>query len=135
MGGQVAFVFRLPAGQVEFTGLFLALFRAKFRTLGRLFRPSRPLVWSLNLLFATRQLVCGTASRMIFAKSKILRSSKGWSTHGAAHRENVQCAKVNQFYFAFAYLSLFIPVCFFTCFALLCLTFILLLFLVCFAFT
>ena len=25
-GGQVAFVFRLPAGQVEFSGLFLTLF-------------------------------------------------------------------------------------------------------------
>ena len=49
--------------------------------------------------------MCGTASRMIFAKSKILRSSRGWSTHGAAHRANVQCAKVNQFYFAFAYIS------------------------------
>ena len=52
-------------------------------------------------------------SRMIFAKSEILRSSRGWSTHGAAHRANVQCAKVNQFYFAFAYISFFfIPVCF-----------------------
>ena len=51
--------------------------------------------------------MCGTASRMIFAKSKILRSSRGWSTHGAAHRANVQCAKVNQFYFAFAYLISF----------------------------
>ena len=58
--------------------------------------------------------MCGTASRMIFAKSKILRSSRGWSTHGAAHRANVQCAKVNQFCFAFAYIScfFFIPVCF-----------------------
>ena len=57
--------------------------------------------------------MCGTASRMIFAKSKILRSSRGWSTHGAAHRANVQCAKVDQFYFAFAYISFFfIPVCF-----------------------
>ena len=27
----------------------------------------------------------GTASGMIFAKSKILRSSRGCSTHGAAH--------------------------------------------------
>ena len=26
VGGQVAFVFRLPAGQVEFSGLFLTLF-------------------------------------------------------------------------------------------------------------
>ena len=34
-------------------------------------------------------LVCGTASLMIFAKSKILRSSGGWSRHGAAHRANV----------------------------------------------
>ena len=51
--------------------------------------------------------MCRTASRMIFAKSKILRSSRGWSTHGAAHRANVQCAKVNQFYFAFAYVSFF----------------------------
>ena len=25
VGGQVAFVFRLPAGQVEFSGLFLTL--------------------------------------------------------------------------------------------------------------
>ena len=65
--------------------------------------------------------MCGTASRMIFAKSKILRSSRGWSTHGAAHRANVQCAKVNQFYFAFAYI-IFTPVCFLPallCFALL----------------
>ena len=82
--------------------------------------------------FATRQLVCGTASRMIFAKSKILRNSRGWSTHGAAHRANVQCAKVNQFYFAFAYIFFFLPQ---FAFYLLCLTFILLLFLVCFAFT
>ena len=80
--------------------------------------------------------MCGIASRMIFAKWKILRSSRGWSTYGAAHRANVQCAKVNQFYFAFAYISFFfIPVCFFTCFAMLCLTFISLLFLICFAFT
>ena len=78
----------------------------------------------------------GTASRMIFAKSKILRSSRGCSTHGAAHRANAQCAKVNQFYFAFAYIIFFfIPVCFFICFALLCLTLILLLFPVCFSFT
>ena len=60
--------------------------------------------------------MCGTASRMIFAKSKILRSSRGWSTHGAAHRANVQCAKVIQFCFAFAYIRFifffFIPVCF-----------------------
>ena len=56
----------------------------------------------------------GTASRMIFAKLKILRSSGGWSTHGASLRANVQCAKVNQFYFAFAYISFFI------CSALLC---------------
>ena len=61
----------------------------------------------------------GTASRMIFAKSKILRSSRGWSTHGAAHRASVQCAKVNQFYFVFAYISFFYPSLFFTCFALL----------------
>ena len=46
---------------------------------------------------------------MIYAKSKILRSSRGWSTHGGAHRANVQCAKVNQFYFAFAYISFFYP--------------------------
>ena len=78
--------------------------------------------------------MCGIASRMIFAKLKILRSSRGWSTHGAAHRANVQCAKVNQFYFAFAYI-IFYPSLLFTCFALLCSTFILLLFLVCFAFT
>ena len=63
--------------------------------------------------------MCGTASRMIFAKSKILRSSRGWSTHGAAHRANVQCAKVNQFYFAFAFLFFFYPSLLFTCFALL----------------
>ena len=50
--------------------------------------------------------MCGTASRKILAKSKILRSSGGWSTHGAAHHANVQCAKVNQFYFACAYISL-----------------------------
>ena len=62
--------------------------------------------------------MCGTACRMIFAKSKILRSSRGWSTHGAAHRANVQCAKVNQFYFAFAYI-IFYPSLLFTCFALL----------------
>ena len=63
--------------------------------------------------------MCRTASRMIFAKSKILRRSRGWSIHGAAHRANVQCAKVNQFYFAFAYVSFFyIPVCFLP--ALLC---------------
>ena len=82
--------------------------------------------------------MCGTASQMIFAKSKILRSSRGWSTHGAAHRANIQCAKVtcNQFYFAFAYISFFFyPSLLFTCFALLCLTFILLLILVCFTFT
>ena len=69
---------------------------------------------------------------MMFEKSKILRSSRGWSTHGAAHRANVQLAKVNQFYFAFAYISFFYPSLLFTCYALLCLTFILLLFLVCF---
>ena len=63
--------------------------------------------------------MCGTAFQMIFAKLKILRNSGGWSTHGAALRANVQCAKVNQFYFAFAYIS------FFFCSALLCLTFIL----------
>ena len=34
------------------------------------------------------------------AKLKILKSSGGWSTHGAALSANVQCAKVNQFYFA-----------------------------------
>ena len=58
--------------------------------------------------------MCGTASRMIFTKLKILRSSGGWSTHGAALRANVQCAKVNQFYLAFAYISFyfFTPVCF-----------------------
>ena len=52
--------------------------------------------------------MCGTASRMISAKLKILRSSGGWSTHGAALRANVQCAKVNQFYFAFTYIG-FLP--------------------------
>ena len=62
--------------------------------------------------------MCGTASRMIFAKLKILRNSGGWSTHGAALRANVKCAKINQFYFAFTYRSFFI------CSALLCLTFI-----------
>ena len=64
--------------------------------------------------------MCGTASRMIFAKSKILRSSRGWSTHGAAHRANVKCAIVNQFYFAFAYI-IFLPQFVFDllCFALL----------------
>ena len=51
--------------------------------------------------------MCGTASRRIFSKSKILKSSRGWSTHGGAHRANVQCAKVNQVYFAFAYISFF----------------------------
>ena len=60
----------------------------------------------------------GTASRMIFAKSKILRSSGGWSTHGAAHRANVQCAKVNQLYFTCAYIS-FLSQLAFSCFALL----------------
>ena len=65
--------------------------------------------------------MCGTASRMIFAKSKILRNSRGWSTHGAAHRANVQCAKVNQFYFAFAYIIFFLPqfAFYLLCFALL----------------
>ena len=77
--------------------------------------------------------MCGTASRMIFAKSKILKSSRGWSTHGAAHRANAQCAKVIQFYFAFAYISFFLSQFAFLP-ALLGLTFILLLFLVCFAF-
>ena len=43
--------------------------------------------------------MCGTASRMIFAKWKILKGSGGWSAHGAALRANVQCAKNNQFYF------------------------------------
>ena len=71
---------------------------------------------------------------MIFAKLKILRSSGGWSTHGAAHCANVQCAKVNQFYFAFAYISFFLSQFAFLP-ALLCQTFILLLFPVCFAFT
>ena len=63
----------------------------------------------------------GTASRMIFAKSKILRSSRGWSTHGAAHRASVQCAKVNQFYFVFAYISFFLSqfAFYLLCFALL----------------
>ena len=53
---------------------------------------------------------------------RFLRSSGGWSTHGAAHRANVQCAKVNQFYFAFAYISFFYPSLLFylLCFALLC---------------
>ena len=61
---------------------------------------------------------------------------KEFKRHGAAHRANVQCAKVNQFCFAFANISCFFyPGLLFTCFALLCLTFILLLFLVCFAFT
>ena len=45
---------------------------------------------------------------MILAKLKISRNSGGWSTHGAALRANVQCAKVNQFYFAFAYISFFL---------------------------
>ena len=49
--------------------------------------------------------MCGTASRIIFEKLKILRSSGGWSTHGVALPENAQCAKVNQFYLAFAYIS------------------------------
>ena len=70
--------------------------------------------------------MCGTASRMIFAKWKNLRSSGDWSAHRAALRANVQCAKVNSFIFAFAYtcISFFYPVCFLP--ALLCLTFILL---------
>ena len=38
-------------------------------------------------------------------KLKILRNLGGWSTHGAALRASVQCAKVNQFYFAFAYIK------------------------------
>ena len=66
---------------------------------------------------------------MIFAKLKILRSLVGWSTHRAAFRSNVQCAKVNQFYLAFAYISLyfFLPkfAFYLLCFALLCLTFVL----------
>ena len=59
---------------------------------------------------------------MVFAKLKILRSSGGWSTHRAALHANVQCAKVNQFYLAFAYISLyfFYPSLLFTCSALLC---------------
>ena len=44
----------------------------------------------VNLLFATRQLVCGTTSGMIFAKLKILRSSGGWSTRRVALRANDQ---------------------------------------------
>ena len=56
--------------------------------------------------------MCGTVSRMNFSKLKISRSSGGWSTHGAALRANVQCAKVNQFYFAFAYISFFYLLCF-----------------------
>ena len=42
------------------------------------------------------------AYRMICAMLKIFRSTGGWSIHGAALRANVQCAKVNQFHFAFA---------------------------------
>ena len=34
--------------------------------------------------------MCGTASGMIFEKSKILRSSGGWSTHGAALRAKLK---------------------------------------------
>ena len=82
--------------------------------------------------------MCGTACRMIFAKSKILRSSGSWSTHGAAHRANVQCATVNQFYFCFCFYKFFLYpslIFYLLCFALLCYTFILLLFPVCFAFT
>ena len=75
---------------------------------------------TVNLLFATRQLVCGTASRMIFAKSKILRSSRGWSAHGAAHRANVQCAKVNLFLFCFCLYNFLPQFAFYLlCFALL----------------
>ena len=71
--------------------------------------------------------MCGTASRMIFAKLKTLRSSGGWSTHGAAIHANVQCSKVNQFYFAFAYISFYSTqfAFYLLCFALLCLFFIL----------
>ena len=66
--------------------------------------------------------MCGTASRMIFAKLNILKSSGGWSTHGATLNANVQCAKVNQFYFAFFNLAFadisfyfFYPSLLFTC--------------------
>ena len=45
-----------------------------------------------------------------------IRSSGGWSTHGAAHHANVQRAKVTQFYFTCAYAShpslLFYLLCF-----------------------
>ena len=34
--GQVAFVLRLPAGQVEFSGLFLTLFKDFFLTFSKL---------------------------------------------------------------------------------------------------
>ena len=64
--------------------------------------------------------MCGTASQMIFAKSKILRSSRGWSTHGAAHRANVQCAKVNLFLFCFCLYNFLPQFAFYLlCFALL----------------
>ena len=57
--------------------------------------------------------------------AKTIDSYLVWSTHGMALRANVQCAKVNQFYFAFASISSFYPSLLFTCSALLCLTFIL----------
>ena len=64
--------------------------------------------------------MCGTASRMIFAKWKNLRSSGDWSAHRAALRANVQCTKVNSFIFAFAYTCIsFLPSLLSTCFALL----------------
>ena len=50
--------------------------------------------------FCYEAMVCGTASRMICAKSKILRSSGGWS----ALPSNVQ--KLISFIFAFAYVFL-----------------------------
>ena len=80
----------------------------------------------------TRQLVCGTASRMISALWKILRSSGGLSAHGAALRTNVNVQKLISFIFAFAYIS-FLPSLLSNSFALL--NFILLIIPGCFAFT
>ena len=45
-GGQVAFVFRLPAGQVEFSGLFLTLWSISHHA----FRSYGPLFMKIHLL-------------------------------------------------------------------------------------
>ena len=73
---------------------------------------------TVNLLFATRLLVCGTAFRRIFAKSKILRSSGGLSTHGVASCKCSMCKSLSVL-FCFCLYKFCFPILLFTCSALL----------------